>query len=126
MVYKASEAFDHFFLSSHILSLSSLNNNTIKQDPYLSHTPTATMTDNQEKEVPKDANVGWLDESSEKKENYRVKASEYNIKEASEGGNQANASGPSFQGVNVHWEVGSSGAPSEDVQDQTAITWYVT
>ena len=34
------------------------------------------------------------------------------------------ASGPSFNDVAVYWTVGSSGAPSNDVQNRTAITGY--
>ena len=34
------------------------------------------------------------------------------------------ASGPSFNDVAVYWAVGSSGAPSNDVQNRTAIIWY--
>lgn len=34
------------------------------------------------------------------------------------------ASGPIFSNVKVDWDAGTSGAPSADVQNTTAITWY--
>lgn len=76
-----------------------------------------------QQEAPEDANVGWLDNTSDKEEAYRVKASDYDIKEAGEGGNAANASGPRFENVPVNWIVGTSGETSADVQNRTAITW---
>lgn len=76
-----------------------------------------------EQEAPVDADLGWLESTSDKEENYRVKASDYDIKEASDGGDQANASGPRFDRVEVNWAVGTSGAPSSDVTNRTAITW---
>ena len=82
------------------------------------------MSDQQQ--APADANVGWEELKSEKGNDYRVKASEYNIadKPTGEEANTVAASGPSFSNVSVYWTVGSSGAPSSDVQNKTAITWY--
>ena len=77
-------------------------------------------------QAPEDANVGWEELKSNKGQEYRIKASDYDIadKPTSEGEHSVAASGPNFSDVPVHWTVGSSGAPSTDVQDKTAITWY--
>lgn len=79
-----------------------------------------------QKQAPPNANVGWEELKSDKGNEYRVKASDYNIAEKPTGeeANSAAASGPKFSNVPVRWTVGSSGAPSSDVQNQTAITWY--
>ncbi|VTO91797.1 unnamed protein product [Fusarium graminearum] len=74
-------------------------------------------------EVPQDAQVGWLDLKSENGQDYRVKASDYDISECPSGKDAPSASGPPFN-VNVHWQVGTEGAPSAEIQDKTAITWY--
>ena len=78
----------------------------------------------QQKEAPADANVGWQDLKSEKGDGYRVKASEYDISASAQETDAPAASGPSFSGVSVNWTYGTSGAPSNDVQNRTAITWY--
>lgn len=78
----------------------------------------------QESEVPKGAKEGWLDEESDNNVKYAVKAAEYDISKVSKEGNAPDASGPSFKDVSVYWTVGSSGAPSTDVQNRTSITWY--
>ena len=78
----------------------------------------------QQKEAPADANVGWQDLKSKKGEGYRVKASDYDISTSAKEADAPAASGPSFSDVAVYWTVGSSGAPSNDVQNRTAITWY--
>ena len=82
------------------------------------------MSDTQQ--APEDANVGWEELKSDKDQDYRVKASDYNIadKPTGEGEHSVAASGPSFSNVSVYWTVGSSGATSTDVQNKTAITWY--
>lgn len=79
-----------------------------------------------QQQAPADANVGWEELKSDKGQAYRVKASDYNIadKPVGEEANAAAASGAGFSKVSVNWTVGSSGAPSSDLQDKTAITWY--
>ena len=71
-------------------------------------------------------NVGWEELKSDKDQEYRVKASDYNIadKPTGEGEHSVAASGPSFKDVFVYWIVDTSGAPSTDIQNKTAITWY--
>jgi hypothetical protein len=77
-----------------------------------------------EQQAPADANIGWEDLKSNQGENYRVKASEYDIADRPFGPeDEPAASGPPFN-VQVNWPVGSEGAPSEEVQDKTAITYY--
>lgn len=80
----------------------------------------------QQQQPPADAQVGWEELKSDKGEAYRVKASDYNIADypTGEEANAADASGPSFKDIEVYWTVGISGAPSQDVQNRTAITWY--
>ncbi|KAL8782841.1 MAG: hypothetical protein Q9195_009562 [Heterodermia aff. obscurata] len=80
----------------------------------------------EEQQAPPDANVGWAEMKSDKGDGYRVKASDYDIsdKTINEEANSVAASGPKFDNVSVYWTVGSSGAPSQDVQNRTAITWY--
>lgn len=82
------------------------------------------MSDQQQE--PANANVGWEELKSDKGIEYRVKASDYNIanKPTGEEANSAASSGPKFSNLSVYWTVGSSGAPSTDVQNKTAITWY--
>ncbi|KAF5673254.1 hypothetical protein FDENT_10347 [Fusarium denticulatum] len=78
-----------------------------------------------ETQVPPDAEVGWNQLSSNNGASYRVKASDYDIADKpADSGDEPAATGPSFNNVKVHWTVGSEGAPSQDVQDETAITWY--
>lgn len=79
-----------------------------------------------QKQVPADANVGWEEMKSQKGEKYRVKADDYDIaaKPTDEEADATAANGPSFDDVSVYWTVGTSGAPSLDVQNKTAITWY--
>ncbi|MCJ1282092.1 hypothetical protein MMC26_001415 [Xylographa opegraphella] len=79
-----------------------------------------------QKQAPADANVGWEELKTDEGHAYRVKATDYNIadKPTGEELNSADASGPKFKDVAVYWTVGSSGAPSVDVQNKTAITWY--
>ncbi len=79
-----------------------------------------------QKQAPADANVGWEGLKSDKGKEYRVKASDYDIaaKPAGEEANSVAASGPEFSNVTVDWTVGSSGAPSPDIQNKTGITWY--
>ncbi|GKU08053.1 hypothetical protein FLAG1_07872 [Fusarium langsethiae] len=74
-------------------------------------------------DAPQDAQVGWLELKSDKGQDYRVKASDYDISEGSSGGDAPSASGPPFN-VPVNWHVGDEGAPSQEIQDKTAITWY--
>ena len=75
--------------------------------------------------IPQDAEVGWQELASSKGEKYRVKASDYEIGDKPAGTeDEPSASGPSFKDVEVYWTVGSEGAPSQDVQNRTAITWY--
>ena len=79
-----------------------------------------------EQQAPADANVGWKNSDSTNSQNYRLKASDYNIadKLTNIDTGLVAADGPKFSKVTVNWPVGSSGAPSEDVQEKTAITWY--
>ena len=69
---------------------------------------------------------GFFTLKSEAGKEYGVKADDYNIAEKANDteANVANASGPKFDNVAVYWTVGSSGYPSQDVQNKTAITWY--
>jgi len=79
-----------------------------------------------QQQVPADSDVGWEELTSEKNQKYSVKASDYNIanKPTGEEAQAAAASGPSFENVAVNWPFGTSGTPSKDVQNKTAITWY--
>ncbi|KAG7422249.1 hypothetical protein ACKAV7_000155 [Fusarium commune] len=78
-----------------------------------------------ETQVPSDAEQGWNQLSSNNGADYRVKASDYDINDKpADSADEPSASGPSFKNVKVHWTVGSEGVPSEDVQDETGITWY--
>lgn len=76
--------------------------------------------------APADANVGWEELTASNGDKYRVKASDYNIADVPTGeeANVVAASGPDFDNVEVNWVVGTEGAPSADVQNKTAITWY--
>ena len=77
----------------------------------------------QHNKLPKEAITGWDDLKSKGGNEYRVKALDYDI--STEGdGKTPDAKGPSFKDVAVYWTVGTSGAPSIDVQNKTAITWY--
>ena len=79
----------------------------------------------EQQQAPPDANVGWAELKSDNDQSYRVKASDYDITEKPVAeANSVAASGPSFSDVSVYWTVGTSGAPSTDVQNRTAITWY--
>ncbi|PTD08681.1 hypothetical protein FCULG_00011195 [Fusarium culmorum] len=64
------------------------------------------------KEVPQDAQVGWLDLKSENGQDYRVKASDYDISEGPSGEDAPSASGP------------PSTSTFTGKLDKTAITWY--
>lgn len=79
---------------------------------------------NQQEAVPADAHVGWQEQTSGNDAKYVVKADEYDIEEAAGSGDAPAASGPSFSDVGVNWRVGTEGAPSKDVQEQTSITYY--
>ncbi|KAG9853768.1 hypothetical protein KCU98_g2810, partial [Aureobasidium melanogenum] len=75
--------------------------------------------------VPADANVGWEELQSSSGSRYRIKASNYDIADKpTDEANIAEASGPSFQDLPVNWHYGTEGAPSQDIQNRTAITWY--
>ena len=78
----------------------------------------------QKKEVPADAQTGWVDSKSKTGQGFRVKASEYDISTATKKHVAALAHGPAFKDVEVYWTLGSSGAPTQDVQNRTGITWY--
>ncbi|EKJ71009.1 hypothetical protein FPSE_08794 [Fusarium pseudograminearum CS3096] len=75
-------------------------------------------------DVLPDAQVGWLDLTSENGQDYHVKVSDYDIFDGSSGEDAPSASGPPFSFIKVYWQVGTEGATSSDVQQQTAITWY--
>lgn len=75
-------------------------------------------------ETSNDVNVGWKDQDSSNGVKYRVKATDYDIEEASYEEDAPSASGPSFNSVAVNWAVGTEGAPSQDVQEQTSISYY--
>ncbi|KAL4730832.1 hypothetical protein ACLX1H_002874 [Fusarium chlamydosporum] len=74
-------------------------------------------------EIPADAEFGWQTLQSDIGKDYRVKASDYDIAELADMGDEAYPSGPPFK-VDVNWHVGTEGAPSQEIQDITAITWY--
>ncbi|KAJ1324701.1 hypothetical protein MN608_09404 [Microdochium nivale] len=78
----------------------------------------------QKGEIPEGAQIGWQERTTGNKAKYQVKAEEYNIEEAAGSGDGPAASGPSFSNVAVNWRVGTEGAPSEEVQETTSITYY--
>ncbi|KAF4965851.1 hypothetical protein FSARC_6371 [Fusarium sarcochroum] len=80
----------------------------------MSETQTQAAADNE---------AGWKKLQSENGQDYRVNASDYDISEPPAAQDEPAASGPPFN-VQVNWPVGSEGAPSQEVQDRTAITWY--
>ncbi|KAI8159609.1 hypothetical protein K4K49_004010 [Colletotrichum sp. SAR 10_70] len=82
------------------------------------------MSDETQEQPPPDAEVGWQELKTENGNKYRVKADDYDIADRDPDGDEPAAAGPPFKDVEVYWTVGSSGAPSQDVQNKTAITWY--
>lgn len=62
-------------------------------------------------EIPNDVNVGWKEQDSSNGVKYRVKATDYDIEEASYEGDAPSASGPSFNSVAVNRAVGTEGGP---------------
>ncbi|KAH6680103.1 hypothetical protein F5X68DRAFT_234620 [Plectosphaerella plurivora] len=75
-------------------------------------------------EIPGDAEVGWQEKTTGNDAKYRVKAEDYDIQEADGSGDGPEASGPAFSNVAVNWVVGTQGVPSDQVQQQTSITYY--
>ncbi|KAK1673271.1 hypothetical protein BDP55DRAFT_634213 [Colletotrichum godetiae] len=76
-----------------------------------------------DEQAPPDAEIGWQELETDNGGSYRVKADEYDISDPVEA-DECAASGPPFSNVQANWTVGSEGAPPDDVQNQTATTWY--
>lgn len=87
--------------------------------------PNAAPSTVKQDTVPTDANVGWVDLVSSNGDKFRVKAVDYDMSKKPDGeAHVVDANGPHFENVSVYWTAGSSGAPSDDVRNKTAITWY--
>ncbi|KAF4985856.1 hypothetical protein FGRMN_11072, partial [Fusarium graminum] len=75
--------------------------------------------------VPNDANVGWQDLETNNGAKYAVKADDYDIADRpASTSDEISARGPDFSDVSVNWGTHTSGAPPQDIQDKTGITWY--
>ncbi|GKT42872.1 uncharacterized protein ColSpa_03053 [Colletotrichum spaethianum] len=74
---------------------------------------------------PADANVGWQELKTSNGAKYQVKANDYEISDKpAPTDDELSARGPEFSDVRLNWGTHTSGAPPQDVQDKTGITWY--
>lgn len=79
------------------------------------------IPDKPNQDDPETGNAGWFEP---KNVEYRVKAEDYDIKEAAEDSKDSpNASGEPFS-VGCDWNVNSEGTPDQGFQERTGITWW--
>ncbi|KAF5658696.1 hypothetical protein FHETE_9761 [Fusarium heterosporum] len=72
---------------------------------------------------PANAEIGRKSLQSDHGQDYRVKATDYDISDAAEIGDEPSPLGPPFN-IGGNWEIGTEGTPGDGLKDTTAVSWY--
>ncbi|KAF5002527.1 hypothetical protein FGRMN_292 [Fusarium graminum] len=73
-------------------------------------------------EDPANAGIGWIKLQSDNGQDYRVKATDHDISDAAETGNEPSPSGSPFN-VDANWELGTEVSPGQELKEKTAVSW---